>query len=220
MKEKPHWWEMRAYNQKIQERDCKLWKMETIMGIRQTNKEIQDWVNKTFTKKQIEIYKLIHPDLGGLELGEAAKKLEISKQAAYARIALMRKKYPEAFRFEYIKNNKQEQIADSYKSPDEMKQLNSIISRAKQWANSHKPAWPFTLSEEDFLEIIRSPCTVCGKEGWHDGLTENGRHFKYNHIILAKEKRGFSYINSFSVCDNCKKNQSWRYLQKFKRLGF
>lgn len=188
------------------------------MSNRPTNKQIKLWVKEKFTKKQIEIYSLIHPDLGGYSIKEVSNMLNITTQAAQQRIARMKEIYPQAFKYEDLCTNEQQLIADSNKTEKEMSNIGNIIGRTKQLAKRYKV--PFELSNEDFLDIIRQPCMVCDKEGNRDGITEDGRHFKYNMIILRSLPVGFNYVNSHPICTYCKDNQSWRNLQRFRRMGF
>ena len=188
------------------------------MSDRPTNKQIKLWVNEKFTKKQIEIYSLIHPDLGGMSIKSASGVLGITIRSAERRLAHMREIYPQAFRYEDLCTDEQQLIADSDKIEKEMSNLGNIIGRTKQLAKRYKV--PFELDNEDFLEIIRQPCMVCDREGTRDGITEDGRHFKYNMIILRSLPTGFTYVNAYPICTHCKDNQSWRNLQRFKRMGF
>jgi transposase len=188
------------------------------MKTRPTNKQIYLWMHEKFTRKQLEIYSLVHPDIGGMSIKEAANRLGITIHSARYRLDRMEEIYPDAFRFRDMLTEEQTQISNSYKKEGEMSRLTKIMSRTKQLAKKYKV--PFELDEEQFLEIIRSECFVCGKDGVKDGITEDGRHFKYNMILLRCFSIGFNYTNSYTVCNNCYNNQSWRNLQRYKRMGF
>jgi transposase len=55
------------------------------------------------TKKQTDVYRMIHPDLGGLTYREAASALKCSYQHVVDMMARMRKTHPQAFAFERIR---------------------------------------------------------------------------------------------------------------------
>jgi len=188
------------------------------MSERPTNKELRAWIDENFTEGQIEAYTLIHPDLGGLDIRAAAKKLGITVQATQQRLARMKAIFPHAFRFEDMCTYEQQCIAKSDKLEREMKKLNYIIGRTKQIANKYNVS--FELTEDEFLETIRQPCIVCDREGFQDGITEDGRHFKYNMIMLRNFQEGYHYLNVFPICPCCRKYQGWRASRRFNRLGF
>lgn len=54
------------------------------------------------TKAQLDVYRLIHPDLGGLTYREAAKALKSTYQHVVDMVARMRKTHPQAFSFERV----------------------------------------------------------------------------------------------------------------------
>ena len=54
------------------------------------------------TKAQLDVYRLIHPDLGGLTYTEAAKALGSTYQHVVQMMCRMRKTHPTAFAFERI----------------------------------------------------------------------------------------------------------------------
>lgn len=59
-------------------------------------------LDKWPTKAQLDVYRLIHPDLGGLTYREAAKALNDTYQHVVSMIARMRKTHPQAFVFEHL----------------------------------------------------------------------------------------------------------------------
>lgn len=59
-------------------------------------------LDKWPTKQQCDVYRLIHPDLGGLTYREAAKALESTYQHVVAMMARMRQTHPAAFVFEHL----------------------------------------------------------------------------------------------------------------------
>ena len=65
------------------------------------NPEVYD-LDKWPTKAQTDVYRLIHPDLGGLTYREAAKALGCPYQSVCGLMARMRKTHPEAFAFERL----------------------------------------------------------------------------------------------------------------------
>jgi len=188
------------------------------MSERPTNKQIELWVNEKFTKKQIEIYSLIHPDLGGMSVEDAAEELGITVGNVYARLANMKKRYPPAFRFETITTEIEHDISNSNKDRQDLHMLGRIIAKSKKTATKYKI--PYDLSDEDYLDIVRNPCLICNKEGEHDGITKDGRHFKYNYLMLRSFEEGFNYCNCYPVCEEHQKNKSWKNLQRFSRMGF
>jgi len=188
------------------------------MSERPTNKELRAWMDENFTEGQIEAYTLIHPDLGGLSIRAAAKKLGITVRSVERRIACMRATFPHAFRFERMCTYEQELIAKSRVPEWEMKTLRGIMGHTKQLATRYNV--PFELTEDEFLEIIRQPCIVCDREGFRDAITEDGRHFKYNILVLRIFSEGFNYLNSYPICTHCKNYQGWRASRRFNRLGF
>lgn len=188
------------------------------IGTRPPNEEIKQWIDSKFTKVQVEIYSLIHPDLGGMRIEDAAKKLGITISAAYKRLHSMRKLYPLAFRYETVTTAIEHQISNSHKSVDEMIVLSRIIAKSKQYAAKHKI--PYDLSDDDYLEIIKNTCLICDKEGEHDGITKDGRHFKYNYLTLRQFNKGYTYCNCFPVCKYHQFNDVWKIHPRFQRMGF
>jgi transposase len=63
-----------------------------------------DWydLHKWPTRHQLEVYRLIHPDLGGLTYREAAKATGSTYQHVKDMMCRMRKTHPQAFSFERI----------------------------------------------------------------------------------------------------------------------
>lgn len=63
------------------------------------NPEVYD-LHKWPTKAQLDVYRLIHPDLGGLTYHEAAKALKSTYQHIAQMMFRMRKTHPQAFAFQ------------------------------------------------------------------------------------------------------------------------
>ena len=60
-------------------------------------------LHKWPTKSQLDVYRLIHPELGGLTYREAAKALNSTYQHVVQMMHRMRKTHPQAFSFERIR---------------------------------------------------------------------------------------------------------------------
>lgn len=168
------------------------------------------------TKRQIELYKLIHPDFDGLSVKEAAAHLNINCRTVYALIDRMKHDFPYAFRFEKVWTRIQRNM--SKRPLVNLTNINLIYRNYKVFAK--RKQIPFELSLDEFYEVITLPCMVCEKEGYKEGLTKDGKLFKYGKLICQDFDTGFTYLNTFSICNSCLKNKSWKNLQKFKRLGF
>lgn len=69
------------------------------------NPEVYD-LHKWPTKTQLDVYRLIHPDLGGLTYHEAARALKSTYQHVVQLMCRMRKTHPSAFAFERIRRPK------------------------------------------------------------------------------------------------------------------
>ncbi len=54
------------------------------------------------TKRQLDVYRLVHPDLGGLTYREAAKALKSTYQHIVDMMRRMRQTHPQAFSFERV----------------------------------------------------------------------------------------------------------------------
>lgn len=177
------------------------------------------------TKKQIEIYKLIHPDFGNLSVKDAADVIGISLRSAYKRIKNIRRKYPKAFRFE--------------KELKGYHNVNNIYAGYKKIAKTK--GREFNLSIEDVVEIIRIDCFFCGykpimritspeilelieakdktvfacKTDMYNYLDKNkdlhkiaykpdtGDIFPYNHLWQYDITKGYTYENCVSICSFC-----------------
>lgn len=63
-------------------------------------------LHKWPTKAQLDVYRLIHPDLGGLTYREAAKALKSTYQHVVQMMFRMRSTHPDAFAFERIQRPK------------------------------------------------------------------------------------------------------------------
>lgn len=177
------------------------------------------------TKKQIEIYKLIHPDFENLSVEEAADILGIGVSSAYERIKRMRRKYSEAFRFE--------------KELEGYHDVNNIYIGYKRIAKTKEREFSITI--EDFIEIIRMDCFFCGYRAimrtispeileevqannsdifecmasMYDYLDKNkelhkiaykpdtGDIFPYNHLWRYDTSKGYTYDNCVAICSFC-----------------
>lgn len=167
------------------------------------------------TKKQIEIYKLVHPDFEGLTVARAAEKLGINETSAYRRLDNMRKNFPEAFRFEKFEKQK----------VSGMHNITQIYGGYK--AQAVKKGVGFTLTKDGVKELIQLECFDCGylanssteviEDENLEGLSltcpsehqnwaydeETGDRFPYNHLWRYNVTKGFSYDNVITLCTNC-----------------
>lgn len=177
------------------------------------------------TKKQIEIYKLIHPEFGNLSVREAADILGINETSAYERIRRMRRKYPEAFRFK-------KELKDYHN-------VNNIYEGYRKIAKRKERK--FTITLDDLIEIIRMDCFFCGyratmrtanldiiensesdekhkdtnEELMYEYLEDNtdfhkiaykpdtGDIFPYNHLWRYDTTEGYTYCNCIAICSFC-----------------
>jgi hypothetical protein len=192
------------------------------LGWPQTKEEMIEALHLLFTKRQIQLYELIHPDLGGLSIEDAAKELGITVQCTYRLKKRMKERYPYAFRYEDIVTEEQKQIANSNRPESEMSKLGHIIGKSKQTAKIL--GIPYELTDEEYLEVVRMPCFICDKDGWKDSITNDGRHFKYNVLILRNRNEGYVYSNVYAICDKhfrqLKWPENWCTSDKYKRVGF
>jgi len=177
------------------------------------------------TKRQIEIYKLIHPDFSNLSVEDAADVLGISFSSAYRRIKRIRSKYPEAFRFE--------------KELKGYHNVNNIYAGYKRIAKTKGRKFSITIN--DLIEIIRVDCFFCGyrpimrivspeilelveakektvfvcKTEMYTYLDKNkdlhkiaynpdtGDIFPYNHIWRYDVTKSYTYDNCIPICSFC-----------------
>ena len=162
-----------------------------------TKDEMRRKLKLFFTPEQLEVYKLVHPDLGGLSLKEAAGRLHITEEAARSRLKRMKEAYPYAFRWENM---------DLKKSP-RVGTLKAIYGGYKASATKHNTE--FTLTKEDVYEIIQLPCAVCDKEPRDEAVTEDGNYFKHNYLRRISRASGYTYLNTEPVCPRHSDNH-WR----------
>lgn len=165
-------------------------------------------MSKLPTIKQVEIYKLIHPEFGNMTIEEAAKELNITIRAAYSRIERMRESNPIAFRFEKFIKKEEEHINS----------IESIYAGYK--AVAAKRNLEFTISLEDMVEIIQLECSVCGyisplglesapgftatnEEKQYAYNHKTGYKFPYNHLWRYDVTKGYTYINCVPICSKC-----------------
>ena len=151
------------------------------------------------TDKQLEIYKLIHPEFEGNTLEKAANILDISVRAARYRLANMRKTHPNAFKFE-----KFIEPAELYSNNVEY-----IYMGYKTKANTNN--LKFSISLEDFITIIQLECFICHqlpkranrynpKKAYYN---KTGYKFDYNHLWRYDVTKGFTYENCVPMCFEC-----------------
>jgi len=151
------------------------------------------------TVKQLELYKLIHPDFGDMTIEEAAKQLNISIRAAYRRIKRLKERCSEAFRFEEFIKKEEENINS----------IESIYIGYKTIAI--KRDLEFTISLEDMVEIIQLECFVCGQHPSNANREypkvaynhKTGYKFPYNHLWRYDVTKGYTYINCVPICSKC-----------------
>jgi len=175
------------------------------------------------TKKQQEVYKLVHPDFEGLTIAQAAERLGITESSARRRLNNMREDFPEAFRFEKFDNQK---VAG-------MSNIAQIYGGYK--AKATNQGLEFTLTQDDVKELIQLECFNCGYlpnnsyavDDYDDnydhfnsefaGMSivnpseynkwaydeETGYRFPYNHLWRYDVSKGFTYDNVITLCTKC-----------------
>lgn len=151
------------------------------------------------TKKQLELYKLIHPDFGGNTLEDAANILNISVRAARYRLANMRRKHPNAFRFE------------KHTEPAELYAKNIECIYRGYVAKAKTNNLEFSISLDDFITIVQLECFVCHqlpkranryspKKAYYN---KTGYKFDYNHLWRYDVLKRFTYENCVPMCFEC-----------------
>jgi hypothetical protein len=167
------------------------------------------------TKKQLELYKLIHPDYVGLTLAEAASELDISVRAAQYRLANMRKTHPNAFNYEKFIEKEEENISD----------ITQIYKGYRNKAISNDIEWNLTI--DDVEQIIQLECHICHKNptmglgiapGFYcdNGVQrtaynhKKGYKFTYHRLWRYDITKGFNYINCVSICWRCLRRRRLR----------
>lgn len=151
------------------------------------------------TKRQLEIYELIHPDFKGKTVQEAANILGITARAAYRRLDRLRKNHPNAFRFEEFTES-----AELYSNDIE------YIYRGYQ-AKAATKQLKFDISLDDFMTIVQLECSVCHKLPKQANkynpkrayYSKTGYKFDYNHLWRFDVTKGYTYINSVPICSRC-----------------
>lgn len=165
------------------------------------------------TNKQLEALWFIHPDFGGMGNELAAKEIGITVGTLQYRLKNVLKVYPDALRFRDIITPEQAQIAGERVAESEMSSLTQIYGGYKRKAA--KAGVPFDLSLDDFYELITLPCSNCGREGYKHGITDDGRHFRYNFLYYMTDLgySGYTYVNTDTLCHGCMINK-FRGLKK------
>jgi len=77
----------------------KRWGFRALERLKSKNPDLYD-LDKWPTKDQLDAYRLIHPEFGGLSQEDAAKLLGIGQPALCERLSKMRESFPGAFSFE------------------------------------------------------------------------------------------------------------------------
>lgn len=162
-----------------------------------TKAEMRRKLDLFFTPDQLEAYKLVHPDLGGLSYAEAAGRLHIKEGALRSRLARMKEAYPYAFRWENMEKSKLQKVGT----------LNAIYGGYKGAATRH--GTEFTLTKNDVYEIIQLPCVVCNKEPREEAVIDGGGYFKHNYLRRVSKAEGYTYFNTEPVCPRHSDNH-WR----------
>jgi hypothetical protein len=162
-----------------------------------TKDEMRRKLKLFFTPDQLEVYQLVHPDLGGLSLKEAAGRLHISEKAARSRLDRMKEAYPYAFRWQKMDKDKLQKMGT----------LNAIYGGYQGLAKRQDAE--FNLTKEDVYEIIQLPCAVCNKEPRDEAITEKGNYFKHNYLRRISKASGYTYLNTEPVCPRHSDN-NWR----------
>jgi hypothetical protein len=153
-----------------------------------TKDEMRRKLELFFTPDQLEAYKLVHPNLGGLSYAEAAGRLHIKEGALRSRLARMKEAYPYAFRWQKMEKEKLQKMGN----------LNAIYGGYKGVAKRENTE--FELTKEEVYEIIQLPCSVCEKEPRDEAITNDGRYFKHNYLQRTSIAEGYTYLNTISVC--------------------
>jgi len=167
-----------------------------------------DETRKMPTNKQLELYKLIHPDYAGLILEEAAAILGITVGSARRRLNNMRERCPQAFNFEKFINKEERNISSItqiYKG-----YRNKAISKGIEW----------NLTQNEVESIIQLECHVCGKynkinlgntPGFHANSNirrtaynhKTGQKYAYHRLWRYDVTKGFDYVNCVAICWRC-----------------
>ncbi|KKL56094.1 hypothetical protein LCGC14_2248850 [marine sediment metagenome] len=160
------------------------------------------------TNKQLELYKLIHPDYAGFTLVEAADILGIHLRSAQQRVANMRKTHPQAFDYEKFIKKEEENIYD----------IQAIYKGYLSQAKVKDIEWNLTI--EELEAIIQLDCHVCGKynkinlgntPGFHANSSirrtaynhKTGQKFAYHRLWRFDVTKGYDYVNCVSICWRC-----------------
>ena len=167
-----------------------------------------DEIRKMPTNKQLELYKLIHPDYAGLTLEEAADILGIHIRSAQQRMANMRERCPQAFNYENYIKKEEENIND----------IQAIYKGYLSQAKVKDIEWNLTIEEVE--EIIQLECYQCGRKptmglgvapGFYCDSSEQrvaynhktGYKFAYSRLWRYDVTKGFDYVNCVAICWSC-----------------
>ena len=160
------------------------------------------------TNKQLELYKLIHPDYAGFTLVEAADILGIHLRSAQQRIANMRKTHPQAFDYEKFIEKEEENIND----------IQAIYKGYLSQAKVKDIKWNLTIEEVE--ELIQLECHTCGSKpvmglgvapGFYCDSSiqrtaynhKTGYKFAYHRLWRYDVTKGYDYVNCVSICWRC-----------------
>ena len=144
------------------------------------------------TEKQRKLFKLLHPNEGGLTLIEAAETLGISIQAVHKMYDLMKKQHPDAFAYEIFEERQIGGASD----------IQHVYIGYKKFANIK--GREFTLTIEDVEEILQLPCYGSECEPILPTVnTKTGNKFRRHHLSRFDTSSGYTYVNSKSICSKC-----------------
>ena len=156
---------------------------------------------KTVPSRQVQLYRLIHPDFEGLTLEEAANRLGIGLRAVQQLKRRMKNLFPEAFRYE-------EQFVAIMKEK-KVRSFESIVKgfkgNVKVWSKYTGHEIPYELTDDELYSLITLPCCICNHEPYRSGVTKEGNIFRYNYLRLGDYEKGYTYLNCYPLCWGCLK---------------